>query len=104
LAGRLHTPWLGMFAGAGAGTGTQLADGERLGAALRTSPAYAEVVQYHRVPEDFYRNPREWVTYAAAFDSFQRIIEWLDAHVVPRPTPLAELWLRRQLAVGPTPA
>jgi carboxymethylenebutenolidase len=98
LAARLHTPWLGMFAG------SQLADAERLGDGLRASPAYTEVVQYHRVPEDFYRNPREWATYAAAFDSFQRIVEWLDAHVVPRPTPLAELWLRRQLAVGRTPA
>jgi carboxymethylenebutenolidase len=98
LAARLHTPWLGMFAG------SQLADAERLGAGLQAAPAYTEVVQYHRVPEDFYRNPREWATYAAAFDSFQRIIEWLNAHVVPRPTPLAELWLRRQLAVGRTPA
>jgi carboxymethylenebutenolidase len=101
LSGKLHTPWLGMF---GIGTGNQLADADRVGTALRGSPAYTEVVQYRRVPEDFYRNPGEWVTDAAEFDSFQRVIEWLDAHVVPRPTPLAELWRRRQLVADGSPA
>jgi carboxymethylenebutenolidase len=102
LSGKLYTPWLGMF-GVGTG-GNQLAEAERVDTALRGSPAYTEVVSYRRVPDDFYLNPREWVTYAAAYDSFQRVIEWLDAHVVPRPTPLADLWRRRQLIADGSPA
>jgi carboxymethylenebutenolidase len=90
------TPWLGMF---GAREhATRPADVRRLGKALwAKSPAYTEVVTYRGVTGDFYRNSVSAPAHAAAFDSWQRVIEWLNGHVAPRPTPLAEAWRLHEL-------
>jgi carboxymethylenebutenolidase len=70
----------------------------RLGAALASSSSvFTQLVSYPDVAGRFYRDDRETVAHAAAYDSWQRVVEWLDARVVPRPTPLAEAWLLRQL-------
>jgi len=92
----LCTPWLGMF---GREEPATPAPGvSRLGNALASSSSvFTQLVSYPGVAGQFYRDDRETVAHAAAFDSWQRVVEWLDARVVPRPTPLAEAWLLRQL-------
>jgi carboxymethylenebutenolidase len=91
-----HTPWLGMFGGREHVTAA--ADVRRLDAALRrNSPAYTETVTYPDVTGDFYRNSASARAHAAAFDSWQRVMEWLNGHVAPRPTPLAEAWRLHEL-------
>jgi carboxymethylenebutenolidase len=96
-AGRgVRTPWLGMFGDLDAQTST--ASVAALGRSLRSlSPVFTQIVSYPGVSGDFYRNAIESIAHAAAFDSWQRVIEWLNARVVPRPTPLAEAWRTRQL-------
>jgi carboxymethylenebutenolidase len=90
----LRTPWLGMF-----GTDDAPTTRDALSAALGPdSPVYTELVHYPGVSGDFYRDSHRPLAHAAAFDSWQRIVEWLNARVVPRPTPLAEAWRARQLA------
>jgi carboxymethylenebutenolidase len=90
----VSTPWLGMF-------GTEDADVSRevlstLVTALGPqSPIYTELVRYPGVAGGFYRDSHRPLVHAAAFDSWQRIIEWLDARVAPRLTPLAEAWRSR---------
>jgi carboxymethylenebutenolidase len=59
------------------------------------SSAYTEVIAYPHVVGAFYHDSREPVEHAAAFDSWQRTLEWLDLRVVPRPTPLALAWQSR---------
>jgi carboxymethylenebutenolidase len=62
------------------------------------SPVYTELVRYPGVEVGFYRDSHRALGHAAAFDSWQRIVEWLNARVVPRPTPLAEAWRARRPA------
>ena len=90
------TAWVGMF---GAREhATPPADVHRLSRTLWTrSPAYTETVIYPGVTGDFYRNSVSAPAHAAAFDSWQRVIEWLNGHVAPRPTPLAEAWRLHEL-------
>jgi len=91
------TPWLGMFSVMEEDDRTQ---------SLRTlghwlwacSAAYTQIVTYPGVTPAFYQDSREAIGHAAAFDSWQRVIEWLNLRVVPRPTPLAEAWRARVLA------
>jgi carboxymethylenebutenolidase len=92
----VRTPWLGLFGALDARTG--LAAVRRLGDALRArSPVHTELVVYPGVAGDFYRHSSEVLAHAASFDCWQRIVEWLNLRVVPRPTPLAEAWRRSQL-------
>lgn len=91
----LRTAWLGMFGGRDARTASTSVT--RLARTVALSPVYTQVVSYPGVADDFYRNSREVAAHAASFDSWQRILEWLNARVVPRPTPLAETWRGRQL-------
>lgn len=95
---RLRTPWLGLFGSKDASvSGEVLAD---LRSTLESqTPVYSEVVQYPGVAGGFYRDSHRPLVHAAAFDAWQRIVEWLDAMVVPRPTPLAEVW-RLRVAVS----
>jgi carboxymethylenebutenolidase len=92
----VRTSWLGMFGELDGHTPT--ASVAALGRSLRAlSPVFTQIVSYRGVSGDFYRNSIEPAAHAAAFDSWQRVIEWLNARVVPRPTPLAEAWRTRQL-------
>jgi len=92
----LCTPWLGMFGWEEPATPVPVVS--RLGHAVaNSSSVFTQLVSYPGVAGHFYQDAREAVAHAAAFDSWQRIVEWLDARVVPRPTPLAEAWRLRQL-------
>jgi len=91
------TPWLGMFSDMDEADRTQ---------SLQTleywlwsySAAYTQIVTYPGVTPAFYQDSREAISHAAAFDSWQRVIEWLNLRVIPKPTPLAEAWRARVLA------
>lgn len=92
----LRTPWLGLFGREEPATpAPAVASLQR--ALASSSPVFTQLVSYPGVAGDFYRDAREAVAHAAAFDSWQRVVEWLDARVVPRPTPLAEAWRLHQL-------
>jgi carboxymethylenebutenolidase len=94
-APRVRTPWLGICAGNDPRAPGSVA--RALEEALRIrSPVFAQVVFYPRVTSEFYRRAIEAVEIAASFDCWQRTIEWLNARVEPRPTPLAEAWARRK--------
>jgi carboxymethylenebutenolidase len=92
--GPVRTPWLGLFGaldeettpGAVAAFGTALA---------ACSPVFTQVVSYPGVTGDFVHDGINPLTHAAAYDSWQRTVEWLNARVVPRPTPLARAWSER---------
>jgi carboxymethylenebutenolidase len=83
-----------MFAERDERTGPAVAG--RLASSLdELSPVYTQLVVYHGVSGGFCRDSAEAVAHAAAFDCWQRIVEWLNLRVVPRLTPLAEAWRRR---------
>lgn len=92
----VRTPWLGLF-----GAADDATSGDVLAALIDAlgpeSPVYTELVRYRGVADGFFRDSHQPLVHAAAFDAWQRIIEWLDARVVPRPTPLARAWRMRQL-------
>jgi carboxymethylenebutenolidase len=91
------TPWLGMFSVMGEAARVQSL--RTLGRWLWScSAAYTQIVTYPGVTPAFYQDSRDAIGHAAAFDSWQRVIEWLNLRVVPRPTPLAEAWRARVLA------
>jgi carboxymethylenebutenolidase len=91
----LLTPWLGLFAEPGdAGRAAWLPALRR--ALWLSSPVYTQVVTYPGVSASYYRDSREAAAHAAAFDTWQRVVEWLNLRVVPRPTPLAEAWRARE--------
>lgn len=90
----LRTPWLGLLGAQDLfSAGGVLAD--LLPPLEAESPVHRELVRYDGVDGDFFRDSPRPSVHAAAFDSWQRIIEWLDAMVVPRPTPLAVAWRMR---------
>ena len=94
----VRTPWLGMFGGRE--HATLAADIRRLDDALwETSPAFTGTVTYSDVAGDFYRRSGSAAAHAAAYDSWQRVLEWLGGHVAPRLTPLAQAW-RQSHPVG----
>jgi len=85
-------PWLGLVATGEHRPGA--IDGFRV-ATEEASSAYTEVVAYPHVAGVSLHHSREPVEHAAAFDSWQRTLEWLNLRVVPRPTPLALAWQSR---------
>jgi carboxymethylenebutenolidase len=91
----VSTPWLGMF-------GADDADAPRKAIARLAdrltdpSPAYTELVTYPGVDGDFFHESAEALGHAAMFDAWQRVIEWLNLRVVPRPSPYAEIWSLKQ--------
>ncbi|MFI5880379.1 dienelactone hydrolase family protein [Streptomyces sp. NPDC051554] len=80
-----RTPWLGLFGECGDGaldpTPTELRAAWAAHTAIVTYPV-----------GDFYRDSADPAVHAAAFDSWQRTVEWLNLRVAPRPTPLALAW------------
>ena len=94
----LRAPWLGLF---GDLDPIALADDTGdLGARLRsTSDVFSQVVRYPGVGADFYRRSSDGLSYAASYDAWQRVLEWLDARVAPRLTPLALAWRERSQAL-----
>jgi len=92
--GTVRTPWLGLF-----GEDDPAAPAEqtsRLAARLRAgSDVFTQIVRYPGVGRDFHRESADGLSYAASYDSWQRVLEWLDARVAPRLTPLAEAWRER---------
>ncbi|MDJ0490698.1 dienelactone hydrolase family protein [Rhodococcus qingshengii] len=94
FSGRVATPWLGMFGA------DDPAAPESSVANLRAvlgggSDVHAVAVIYPGVGDGFYRHGNDGVGYAAWYDSWQRTIEWLEARIAPRLTPLAQQWRQR---------
>lgn len=89
----LRTPWLGLI-----GERTGAAPGLReLGRPLwARSPVYTEIVCYPGAGDGFFRDAADVPTHVAAFDSWQRTVEWFNLRVAPRLTPLAKQWLSRR--------
>ncbi|ASR36994.1 hypothetical protein BAY61_20665 [Prauserella marina] len=92
----LRTPWLAM-----AGLGSR---GELTGElssyreeVTNRSAEHTSVVGYPGVTHCLH-DSTDALVHAAVFDSWQRTAEWLNAHVVPRPTPLADAWRQRREA------
>lgn len=97
----VRTPWVGLV---GLGSGSELS-GEM--AVYRdevadASTEHTSVVGYAGVGHCLH-DSTEAVVHQAAFDSWQRTAEWLNIHVAPRPTPLAEAWRERRQSVQTTP-
>lgn len=97
----LRTPWLGLLGLGSQSTLTgELAvyrDEVRIASTEHTS-----LVGYPGV-EHCLRDSTDARTHQAAFDSWQRTAEWLNIHVAPRPTPLAEAWRERQQSMQTAP-
>ncbi len=92
---RVVTPWLGMFGQDD--PATDASHVRELGAGLvASSPVFTQVVAYPGVSGDFYLDTHGALAHAASYDSWQRVVEWLNARVVPRPTPLARAWQDRR--------
>lgn len=90
----VRTPWLGLYAARD--ERTPPAEVAAFRAALAAvSPVFTEVVTYPGVDGEFVHDGLDSSIHAAAFDSWQRLVEWLNARVVPRPTPLALAWSER---------
>jgi len=87
-------PWLGMFGEHDPVTPPAAA--AELRARLAEAPEFTRVVVYPGAGADFFRGPHDALGHAAEFDSWQRVVEWLNVRVVPRPSPYAELWALRQ--------
>jgi carboxymethylenebutenolidase len=92
-APRLQTPWLGLFA---EGDEATPPDAVRdLRDRLKDAPVFSRLVVYPGVEPTFFRDPPDALGHAAAFDAWQRVVEWFNVRVEPRPSPYAELWARR---------
>ncbi|WP_181779037.1 dienelactone hydrolase family protein [Pseudonocardia pini] len=88
----LRTPWLGLFGELGTPP-EAVATLRRL---LADAPEFSRLVVYPGADADFFRGAADALGHAASFDSWQRVVEWLNVRVVPRPSPYAELWASRQ--------
>lgn len=89
----VRTPWLGMFGEHdSAAPATAVA---RLEQQVGRGPAFSRLVVYPGVGADFHRASASSLDHAAAFDSWQRVVEWLNVRVDFRPTPFARTWAAR---------
>lgn len=90
----LRAPWLGLFSRPG-----------EHAPALRTwlagQAVYSRVVTYPGTSGSPSRSTGRHGGHAAAFDSWQRSIEWLNLRVEPCPTPLARSWAVRHADRSP---
>lgn len=94
----VRSPWLGMFG--------EL-DEEVPPTSLRSlqadtwrGPEFSRLVVYPGVSAGFYRATASSLDHAASFDSWQRVVEWLNVRVAPRLSPIAERWVVRKHASG----
>ncbi|KRF14741.1 dienelactone hydrolase family protein [Nocardioides sp. Soil796] len=88
-----RTPWLGLF---GAEDTAAPADRVRtLAATMSSSDVFTKVVRYPGVGPDFHARLDDGLNYAASYDGWQRTVEWLNARVAPRLSPLAVAWRSR---------
>lgn len=92
--GPLRTPWLGMFGADD--VAAPIDDVRALVKAVDASDIFTQVVRYPRVGPDFHARLDDGVNYAASYDGWQRTVEWLNARVAPRLSPLAVAWRSRQ--------
>lgn len=96
----LRTPWLGLV-----GLGPRREPADDL-AVYRdevriASSEHTSIVGYPGVTHCL-RDSTDELEHQAVFDTWQRTAEWLNTHVVPRPTPLAKAWRDRQVSLQPT--
>ncbi|MGZ8727100.1 MAG: dienelactone hydrolase family protein [Aeromicrobium sp.] len=94
----VRTPWLGIFGDLGPVRDAMADATERQ---RRNSSAFAQVVEFRGCGEDFSWAPEDSAAYAASFDAWQRIVEWLNLRVVPRPTARTAMWRRRESPAHP---
>lgn len=97
----LRTPWLGIT-----GLGSHSDFPEELSVyqdnVEAASTEHTSLIAYPGVGHCLHDSV-EALVHQAAFDTWQRTAEWLNVHVAPRPTPLAEAWQQRQKSVQPAP-
>jgi len=90
----VRSPWLGMFG--------ELDEEMPLAAVLDLESRvwrgteFSRLVVYPGVGAGFYRASASSLDHAASFDSWQRVVEWLNVRVAPRLSPIAERWAERQ--------
>ncbi len=78
----LRAPWLGLFGDLDGNVPPQAV--RELREALDSgSPVHSETVGYPGVGAGFHRDAPKVLAHAAAFDSWQRTVEWLNLRVVP---------------------
>lgn len=96
----LCTPWLGLV-----GLGPHREPTGELAVyrdEMRTaSSEHTSLIGYPGVAHCL-RDSTDALEHQAAFDAWQRTAEWMNIHVVPRPTPLAKAWRARQTCLQPT--
>lgn len=97
LASEIVTPWLIM-----AGSSDPSAPADALASLAQVldqkAGKYSQVIRFPGVAVDYYQRSIESLELAASFDYWQRTLEWFNAQVEPRPTPLAQAWRDRQAA------
>lgn len=98
----LRTPWLGMV-GLGSLTGLTGELAVYRDQVRAASIEHTSLVGYPAVAHCLH-DSTEALVHQAAFDCWQRTAEWLNIHVAPRPTPLAEAWRERQKYLQPPPS
>ena len=93
-ATKLQTPWLGLSGAPEADSPAALlaAHWDRR---HRADLVHSQFVSYRGAPDHFLLDSTDTAAHAAAFDSWQRTVEWLDARVVPRLTPRSLAWRSR---------
>jgi carboxymethylenebutenolidase len=93
LVPEVRSPWLALFGELDPARSPEVVT--ELVRRLDDAPAFARVVVYPGADVAFFRGPAGALGHAAAFDSWQRVVEWLNVRVVPRPSPYAQLWALR---------
>jgi dienelactone hydrolase len=88
------TPWLGLT---GIGERGDVADELRSyrGELETSSTEHASLIGYPGVAHCL-DDSVEALVHQAAYDSWQRTVEWLNIHVAPRPSPLVQAWDERR--------
>jgi carboxymethylenebutenolidase len=97
LVSEVVTPWL-IMVGSSDPSAPAAALTSLAGVLDERAAKYTQVVRFPSVAADYYQRSTESLELAASFDYWQRTIEWLNAQVEPRPTPLAQAWRDRQAA------
>ncbi|MGW1783684.1 dienelactone hydrolase family protein [Streptomyces sp. NPDC002143] len=93
--GPLRTPWLGLF---GEQDLPHPSMGELQEQLDTASDVFVELIGYDGVGRLFYRDAPQARLHAAAFDAWQRALEWLESRVAPRPTPGLRAWRAKRSA------